>query len=213
MPRKPQSLARRLNPTKILCSIKTPELNELLAGIFMAAGTIKQDERPIWATNAAKEFVGCVMNGGNRQERKSENFRLGYMSSFLKTVRPTELGCEEAVVSEIVNSGIDVKVAETIGKEPPKDAADYFSGLATGLRDGEPTISGPVGLYAFVAIGWRGIAKLKNMREFHALLTQKCGANLTGSRDRVTKFARKIGLRFVDKGGRPRTKPRKALKK
>lgn len=206
------SASKLTDPSEILPFINNAVVRDLIASGMMAQGVIEKDERPTWVTKAAQGFLECAMSGGKRKERQSENFRLGHLCSLMKTARPEDFGSERAVAEFIVSNNVDGLIQTELAKEPPTEQADYHAGMANGLRNGL-TISGPVILYMLVAIKWREIQKLKNITEFHSWLQQLMGANQTGSRDRIAKFARRIGLRFGDKGGRPASKPRKRLRK
>lgn len=200
------------NPADVLPLIKNPVVYELISGGLMSEGIIDRDTRPVWAVTAARECLMCALGEIQGRSKKSDAFQLGFIMALRRKARPEDFGSERALAEFVNFPELNKFVHAGMETETETNASEFYEGLANGLKKGEVTISGPVSVYSVLALNWREVEKLKNLTEFHAMLQQLIGANLAGSRDRLAKLTRKIGLRFSDKGGRPRKKPGKSQK-
>ena len=116
---------------------------------------------------------------------------------------------EPALSAALSPESVNALLHSEMAKAPLQEAADFYDGFAEGLRRGQFLPSGPFIIYMILAIVWPEISAMKNVTEIHRWFEMHIGSNLTGTRDRIAKICQKIRLRFPDKGGRPKGKPRK----
>jgi hypothetical protein len=195
-------------PEHIIKQIEDPICGELVTLIVAGMGIIKLDDRPEWAKRAAKEFWRCAVDLPKQKTAKSENYRLGFLLGMVKGHGKIDFGSE--VKLEALNKDDRlIKFAQTkILDEPPADAADFHAGFADGLKRGDKiSPANPWLIYLKIALHWRMVLEFKNVTGLHSWLDEILGANLAGSRVRIATICHRIGLRFPDKGGRPKLKP------
>ncbi len=94
---------------------------------------------------------------------------------------------------------------------PLNELSEFHRGMAVGLHGmGPGSVEDKSNLATeilfFVAMFWRLVVRLKNVRELHAWLTRMLGASKVGDRKRVEKICQRIGLHFGQRG-RPRIIP------
>ena len=210
----PNVFAELHDPLEILSRIKSPFVRDLVASAMMSEKVIERDDRPEWVVRATAALFDCFfMPAGGRT--KSQNYKLGYFASITKRMQPEDFGKEKELAALLKPAEIIKALVATTLDENPSDAADMCEGLAKGLKNqNEVESSGPTIVFALLALQWREIQKMKNLTELHSWFTETIGSSLTGSRDRFKKLTSQIGLRYSDKGGRPKKgKPGKALSK
>lgn len=166
---------------------------------------------PKWAIKAAAKVSECLFRPPKSKEAQSENFKLGNHFGILKQLTDSTLQGSSAkdfgIKSNLVSSAQNRcdKMFQTVfsetGRTPNAAQAEIHKGFARGLE--RERADSEAYLYFLLATKWREVSKMKNAAQLQSWLTDKIGANATGTRERVTLLCRRLGLRFADKGGRP----------
>ncbi len=169
------------------------------------------DPRPEWAIRAAVEFSKSWQVFPRTKQAQSENYRLGLMCGVVSRLpTPKGLAMEPAFCAAVSPEALALLLHAELAKAPACDAAEFYSGFADGLKQGDLSTRPRCVIYLILALVWPELSQLKNVTEIHSWFETNLGPNLTGTRDRVAKICQGIGLRPTDKGGRPKAKPRKA---
>lgn len=197
-------------PEQILDLVQNPIVKEFIFLMAAGQGLVKADSHPEWVVCAARELWLTCFDFPKTRRAKSENYRMGFIAGITSRIRP-DWFAGEAGLAQLLGNGTLTQFFHAMVRDAPlADAVDFYAGFADGvLRSGNITPRSPCLVYAIMAIVWQQAAQCKNVRELHAWLSSILGQNLTGSSDRLAKLCQKIRFPFTDKGGRPKSKPRK----
>jgi hypothetical protein len=200
-------------PEDLLGLIKHERVRWLVSSIALGGARVDGNPSPEWAIRAATEFWKCCQDFPRTKRARSENYQIGFMFGVISRLPiPQSLEAEPALMAVASPEQLTKLVHAEFAKTPMAEAADFYEGFSDGLRRGELSPRLPYVIYLVFAVGWPEISGLKNVTQIHDWLEKHLGGNMTGSRDRIAKICQKIRLPLADKGGRPKQKPRTALR-
>jgi hypothetical protein len=196
-------------PEQILELIQNERLRWLIATIAMGEGNLPGDPRPMWSIRAAVEFWRCCQDLPKTKEAKSEIYQFGLLVGIASRLSHNPVKMEPDLLALVNPETLLPLVHAEFAKAPASDAAEFYAGLSEGIKREHFSPASPYMIYFLFALMWPEIAALKNVNQIHNWLETNLGPNITGTRDRIAKICQRLRLPLMDKGGRPRRKPRK----
>jgi hypothetical protein len=203
---KPTSVSGIKSQEQLIGMIQNSRVQKFLAA---SVGVESDSDMPEWAERAAKEFGNSIQNLSQKRN-VSEGYNLGFLFGIMSNLRPPDQQMEKPLLKFISSPELQSRIHADIREEPATEKAEFYDGFAEGLKaDVVDCITGQMKILLLIGLLWDQSGCCNNVKELHEWLVGVLGANLTGSRDRIAKICQKIKFPLNDKGGRPKTKPRK----
>jgi hypothetical protein len=200
---------------RIICMLPWPALREFVSGALIAIGELPSDGRPDWAVKAARRACIDVFGLPKSAKRKSPDFELGHMMTFLRGLERLEQK-QPAVPNDVKQSqwflefmGQMAPLRDEMGRaafdDPTFVEDDFFQGTASGQQaSGSIAASHTAAFYFALGAKWREILEFRNMSQLHDwLLEHELISRRHSDLRNTRKLCSQLGLRFADKGGRP----------
>lgn len=194
---------------EVLKGFIPPEKLDEIAGVFSGAGLTFGVDVPMWAKEASSRYLQATdMDFVGRIQEMSRN-DTGKATGFIEAIPIPE--------SDDIKRPLD-KVSEMLRADaanaPAQESKDFFDGRVEGkLIDAKlSSMQQRTRIYGKIAQGWKIIACMKSTGELFEWLKalkdegKPVVASGTDSRE-IRLVCKEIGLKFNNRGGRPRKTP------
>lgn len=200
-----------------------PRLKILMQSMLAELGFEDSSGMPSWAKNAANEFFKCMAPSQNKRA-ESEAYQLGWRAGLASKASPliTSSAFRNSPMFEMATKAIPL-LRSSFSQASDDEAANFFVGLDDGGRSIEKLRFSPqrTKIFLFISLAWMEIQELKSTTELYDYLIfakviqslgEFSGKGGTDSRE-IRTICKIIGLKYENKGGRPRKLPKAQLRK